>query len=304
MGSSLTSFLLKQGCEIAVLSPSFPAYAQAFRERCEFIEADITKPIRASLSKKYDVVLHLAAANEVESQDQYRALMVNAFGTRNMLDFAVRNSILKFLYFSTFHVYGESRGEIRETTPLRPSNDYAATHAFGEQYVQMFTKNTPLCGIIVRPTNAYGAPLFAEIDRWSLVPSCFCKELVSHGRITLQSSGNQLRNFISLDDINTAVVVLLEHFDTTEAGQLEVYNIASDITISIRGMAERTKSAYEAFFGKDASIRYLSNKPEDGGFLSVDFEKIKKLGYVPSPQQKVEEELKKIFTLLAKRKSI
>ena len=84
-----------------------------------------------------EVVIHLAAMN---SQDSFnspeKALMVNGLNTLNLLDAAEKSKVLKFIYFSTIHVYGPKlNGYIDETALPYPVGSYSITHRLAEDYV-------------------------------------------------------------------------------------------------------------------------------------------------------------------------
>ncbi len=58
--------------------------------------------------KDINVIIHLAALNEIDSmKDPKLALEVNTKGTYKLLDLAYKTGIKNFIYFSTFHVYGD-----------------------------------------------------------------------------------------------------------------------------------------------------------------------------------------------------
>ncbi|MEF9427455.1 MAG: NAD-dependent epimerase/dehydratase family protein, partial [Candidatus Mariimomonas ferrooxydans] len=76
-----------------------------------------------------DVIIHLAALNEIDSmKDPALALEVNTQGTYKLLSVANRKKIDRFVYFSTFHVFGETSGSIiTEETPTRPFHPLDST---------------------------------------------------------------------------------------------------------------------------------------------------------------------------------
>ena len=88
-------------------------------------------------SKNIDVIIHLAALNEIDSmKDPALALEVNTKGTYKLLNIANRKKINRFVYFSTFHVYGDtSSAVLTEETPTRPFHPYAITHRAAEDLV-------------------------------------------------------------------------------------------------------------------------------------------------------------------------
>ena len=98
---------------------------------CDYqvVEADITDlpALESALQPlQLDYCIHAASYNEFfESGYPEKALAVNVLGTRNILEVLRTKTIKKFIYFSTFHVYGQQEGVVTERLELNPQNDYA-----------------------------------------------------------------------------------------------------------------------------------------------------------------------------------
>ena len=211
IGSKLTVLLKQQGHNIIVFSRTENSILKELNVESKIV--DITKPFSHLNISNVDVFIHLAAANDLDCKDSFSALNINSFGTKNSLDFCIQNKISKFIYFSTFQVFGELNKNINDSTQPSPNNDYGLTHLFAEEYVKMYHQTKNIDYLILRPTNIYGAPLLKDIDRWSLVPGCFCKEALEKGTITLLSSGLQKRDFINLNDLTKYTSYSLNHFN-------------------------------------------------------------------------------------------
>ena len=67
-----------------------------------------------------NVIIHLAALNEIDSlKDPESALEVNTKGTYRLLNIANTCNVNKLIFFSTFHVYGDTTDTVitEETLP-------------------------------------------------------------------------------------------------------------------------------------------------------------------------------------------
>ena len=53
--------------------------------------------------------------------------------------------------------------------------------------------------MILRLTNAVGAPADPSVDRWSLVANDLCPPGRADGRLALRSAGVQWRDFVALE---------------------------------------------------------------------------------------------------------
>ena len=182
------------------------------------------------LNKKYDRLIHAAAINEVDiGKDLTKSYTINVISTRLLLKLAKNNHINEFVYISTFHVYGQAYGRIDEHHITMPVNDYGLTHLLSEEIVIKFAKANKLTPLIVRPTNIFGLPVdIRSFNRWSLVPFSFVYSGVTEGQITLNTSGQQMRNFVDVIDV----------VKTTElSGRCLVVNAAGEKNLTVRQFA-------------------------------------------------------------------
>lgn len=301
IGTHLVSYLLKQGIKVGVLSRSKPKSKFGFEEEIRIYTADLSKISTYNIYEGYDFFVHLAAANDRDSLNSEIAIKDTTLATKNALEICVKNNIKKFIYFSTFQVYGLNSGFFDESTNPIPMNDYALTHYFSEQFLQMYQRKGAIEGIIFRPTNVYGSPESINIDRWSLVPNCFCKEAIDYGRITLNSSGRQFRDFVSLMDVARFTYYSLQNFKDLKN---ETVNLASGKSVSILEVADMVIESYSEIFGRNCELRVLSEFPRSGKKLEVSTQILDNVGYKHFKKQGLKSEINKIFQLLCERKHI
>jgi len=171
-------------------------------------------------------VIHLAAPDEVMSRkDPDEALEVTGQGTHRLLQASLEGGVRRFLYFSTFHVYGPwARGRITEETATRPVHPYAITHRLAEDYVNWFRHEHGLETLILRLSNAIGCPADPLVDRWTLVFNDLCRQAVLSGHLRLRSDGSQVRDFITLTDVARAIEHCLDLPDWGDG----LFNLGSD----------------------------------------------------------------------------
>jgi len=217
--------------------------------------------IRSCLKKlRPQLIVHLAAINEIDSlKDPLRALEVNTKGTYQLLHMAKKESVEKFIYFSTFHVYGESSASvISENTPTRPTHPYAISHHAAEDFVNYFRKYHNLETLILRVSNGYGYPMDKEVNRWTLVFNDCCRQAVTTGSIALCSSGRQYRDFIPLHDIARAVHHFI--FIAPDKWQDGLFNLGGNNHMRILDVAKRIAKVYKNIYGQEIRIK---TKPDN-----------------------------------------
>ena len=275
------------------------------------VQADLAEQnpaeIAAALPDDLDGVVHAASFNEAFVQDYGRkALAANALGTRNLLEALVlRGEDLSrplplLVYFSTFHVYGESYGRITEDSPPRPRGDYALTHLFGEEYCRMFSRTKGLPQIVIRPSNGYGAPKTAASTKWYLLLNDLCRTAFTEGRIVLRSDPAIPRDFVWLGDVAAVVEGLLGRPDLSG----RIFNVSSGTALGLGEVAQRAASGAARFFGKDIPL-ILERKMEPANAdhaLFIDNSAVRSALNIAF-HDRMDEEIASLFALLADGKA-
>ncbi len=221
----------------------------------DVVTADLSD--RLSLDKALigvDTVVHLAAMNEVDCQaDPNLALEINGQGTYRLLEACRDHGVNRFVFFSTFHVYGPQANQpITELTATTPIHPYSITHRLAEDYVNLWRYNHGLDSLIIRLSNGYGYPADAHVQRWTLVFNDLCSQAVENGEIVLRSSGKQQRDFITLHDVGRGVHHLL-NLPVSE-WQDGLFNMGGDRSFSILEAAHQVASEFQKKYGRDVPI--------------------------------------------------
>lgn len=223
-----------------------------------------------------DVVIHLAAMNEIESaRDHPGAVDVNIGQTLRWYAAAKQSNVQRFIYFSTAHVYGAPlQGRLDENCVTRPRHPYAISHRAAEDFV---LSGTGMECLVFRLSNAIGAPADHKVDRWMLVANDFCRQIAQTGQIVLKSSGQQQRDFIAMSDVTRAV----EHMLGAQSWGDGLYNLGSGVSLSVLDLAfmiaERAGRNIKVSRGvggaPGAVLDYRTDKLAETGFVwGHDFE--------------------------------
>lgn len=225
-------------------------------------------------------VVHLAAMNENECvADPGKAVLVNTLGTLNVLQAAIDAGVERFIYFSTAQVYGAPLvGHITEETLPRPIHPYGITHRAAEDFVLAAHDQNKITGIVVRPSNGFGAPTHPDVDRWTLLVNDLCRQVVQTRKMVLRSSGMQQRNFITLSDIGRAVRHLLDLPPGNSGDGL--FNLGSDASLSVWEMVRLIAARCQAvLIFRPEIIRPASSPGEVGLDLIYGIDKLKQTGF-------------------------
>jgi UDP-glucose 4-epimerase len=208
-----------------------------------------------------DVIIHAAGMNAQDCiVDPVAALAFNGLSTAKLVLAASRASVKKFIYLSTAHVYANPLvGIITEETCPSNLHPYATSHLAGENAVLSASNLGELQGIVLRLSNAFGAPMHKDVNCWMLLVNDLCKQALQTRKLVLQTSGLQQRDFISLTDVcQTIEMLVIVH---TEFKQVNVFNVGEGVSQSVLEMAQLIQQR---------CLKVLGFKPElqhkQGGF--------------------------------------
>ena len=246
-----------------------------------------------SFPDEIDVVIHLAAVNEIDCvKYPSEAVKINIDQTRMILENAISKGVKRFIYFSTVHVYGPSiAGDIDESILPRPAHPYAITHRAAEDYVIAAHDKKRINAMVIRLSNSFGAPVFPDVDRWTLLVNDICRQLVTTHTIKLNSNGCQFRDFITLTDVERCVGHLLS-INPSESNI--IFNLASGKSLTVLAMAELIASCYEEVTGIKVLLTLPENTtPTKEKEFRFNSERLKRSGYELT--NKFEGELKELI---------
>jgi dTDP-glucose 4,6-dehydratase len=228
---------------------------------------------------KIDLVIHFAAQSHVQNsfEDSLQYTKDNIEGTHTLLEVCRKyGKIKKFIHVSTDEVYGESmidddENKKTENSVLCPTNPYAATKAGAELIAQAYYHSFKMPIIITRGNNVYGPNQYPE----KLIPR-FIQQLVENNPVTIQGDGSNIRAFLHVNDVCSALKLVLEN------GQIgEIYNIGSDdhheytITQVAHILIEKIKKTQNY----DKWITYIEDRPFNDKRYYISNQKVKDLGW-------------------------
>ena len=250
-----------------------------------FLDSVENRQLTAELVDESDVIFHLAAAVGVRLivESPVRTIETNVRATELVLNLAAKKK-KRVLVTSTSEVYGK-----RTQMPFREDDDllmgpssigrwsYACSKALDEFLALAYWKEKRVPTTVVRLFNTVGP---RQTGRYGMVVPNFVRQALLNENITIYGDGTQRRCFLHVADAVDALMSLMS--ETSAVGQ--VYNIGSPEEISIRGLAERVKSATRSS-SKIVSIPY--NEAYEEGFEDMlrrvpDISKLHALtGFVP-----------------------
>jgi UDP-glucose 4-epimerase len=227
-----------------------------------------------------DVVIHAAGMNAQDSAaDPVAALDFNGVATAHLVEAASRAGVKKFVYLSTSHIYASPLvGTITEETFPRNLHPYATSHLAGEQAVLSFSQHRQIQSIVLRLSNAFGAPMHKDVNCWMLLVNDLCRQAVQTRKLVLQTSGGlQHRDFVGLTEVCRVAELLVVGIESsTKTG---VFNIGTGVSQSVLAMAQLIQKQCAQVLGFKPELQRVEDGiDEQHPMLSYRAENLAKLG--------------------------
>ena len=244
-------------------------------DKINFVEADICDESALDpLVAETDLVVHFAAEshNDNSLHSPWPFVESNIIGTFRVLD-AVRIHGKKLHHISTDEVYGDLElddpAKFTPETPYNPSSPYSSTKAGSDLLVRAWVRSFGIHATISNCSNNYGPRQHVE----KFIPRQIT-EILEGRRPKLYGAGENVRDWIHVDDHNSAVI------DIVEKGKSgETYLIGADGEQNNKVVIETILE----LMGKDKSdYEHVNDRPGHDMRYAIDATKLQQeLGWQP-----------------------
>ena len=210
-------------------------------------------------------------------------LLENLQIQNNVMDAAYENGVRKLLFLGSSCIYPKFAPQpIPETAllsgPLEPTNEaYAIAKIAGIKLCQAYVREHGANFISMMPTNLYGPNDNFDLETSHVLPALLRKAHEAKTRkdreLIVWGSGKPRREFLHVDDLASACLLLLEKYDSPE-----IINVGCGEDISIRELAELICD----IVGFDGELNWDPTKPDGTPRKLLDVTKVRSLGWRPS----------------------
>lgn len=208
----------------------------------------------------------------------YRNLMIQS----NVIRAAYAAGVRKLLFLGSSCIYPrEAPQPLREdallTGPLESTNEpYAIAKIAGLKLCEAYQRQHGARFICAMPTNLYGPRDNYDLHSSHVLPALIRKfhegREAGQASVTIWGTGAPLREFLYVDDLARACVMLMEHPDATG-----IYNIGAGQDIAIVELA----TLVARVVGFRGAIDYDRSKPDGTPRKLMDSGRIRALGWRP-----------------------
>lgn len=269
VGSHVTRLLLDNGYQVTALDNLSTGKESSVDKRAKFIKADIkdSKKVKEAL-EGMDAVIHMAGLIVVTEsvKDPIKYCENNVVGTVSLLEAMRKANVKKIIFSSSACVYGTPDNlPIKEDAPIKPDNPYGSSKASIETFLQTYSAIHGFDSIILRYFNPYG-PGEQHSPETHAIPN-FIKATLSKEPIPLYWKGEQIRDFIYIEDLARA------HIDVLGQKGYQVFNIGTEKGIKVKDVVtEIFKIA-----GYEVPIKDLGKRSGDVHANYASSEKLKNI---------------------------
>jgi dTDP-glucose 4,6-dehydratase len=253
-----------------------PDNLKSVLDKINFVTGDICdKDLMDKLVNETDIVVHFAAEshNDNSLRDPWPFIHTNLVGTATILE-AVRKHDKRLHHISTDEVYGDLElddpAKFTEQTQYNPSSPYSSTKAGSDLLVKAWVRSFGVKATLSNCSNNYGP--YQHIEKF--IPRQITNVL-SGIRPKLYGTGEQVRDWIHVDDHNSAVHAIL---DRGEIGELYLIGANGEennkyVVETILELMGQPKDAYD----------HVNDRPGHDQRYAIDSTKLQtELGWTPT----------------------
>lgn len=224
IGSHICKLLADLGHAVTVIDNLSTGHEELVDKRANFFKMDLAREDKLEkVLKEQDAVIHLASYALVsESVANPTKYSDNITGAVKLLEAMKNVGVKKIIFSSSCTVYGNpTKLPLTEDAPLgSPENPYGITKVVVEQFCTLYHKLHGFDVVILRYFNPYG-PGELHTPETHAIPN-FIKAALAKKPIPLYWKGEQVRDFIYIDDLARAHVIALP------LSGLHIYNVGTE----------------------------------------------------------------------------
>ena len=172
------------------------------------------------------------------------------------------------------------------TGPLEPTNEpYAIAKIAAIKLCAAYNRQYGTDFVSIMPTNLYGPGDDYDTEEGHALPVLIARfheaKVSGADRVTLWGDGTPLREFLYVDDLAAAAVLVMERMSAADLG--EFINVGSGDEVSIARLAELVRDVvYADAPGRTCSIEWDTSRPNGAPRKLLDSSRMRALGWAPS----------------------
>jgi len=228
-------------------------------------------------------IFHFAAETHVDNSiiNSFKFLETNILGTYHLLNaiLSIKNQLdrkFKFIHISTDEVFGDIFGKTRrslENDTYNPSSPYSASKASADHLVTAWGRTYNIPYNITFSCNNFGP----NQNKEKFIP-VIINSAVNNKKIPIYGNGNQIRDWIYVEDNVDAILKIAKIGTTNEKYNISAGNLFSNkqlVNIICNILIKKFRFQKNIY----SLISYVKDRPGHDFKYSQNSIKIKKLGW-------------------------
>ena len=256
------------------------------RDRSDLDLADESAVAKFLAAERPTIVIVAAArVGGIKANNDFPVefLLENLGIQNNVIRSAYESGVRKLLFVGSACIYPKFAPQpIPETSlldgPLEPTNEaYAIAKIAGIKLCQAYSREYGANFISAMPTNLYGPNDNFDLETSHVLPALMRKaheaKVRRDQKLIVWGTGRPRREFLHVDDLASACVLILEKYDSPE-----IINLGCGEDISIRELAELICDVV----GFDGELAWDTTKTDGTPRRLLDVTKLHTLGWKPA----------------------
>lgn len=250
IGSHVVDAYVKEGHDVIVVDDLSTGFERNVNKKARFYKVDLRDSDIWEIfdQESPDLVNHHAAQMDVRKsvEDPGFDADVNILGSINLIENCVKFNVKKIIYISTGGaVHGEPEYlPLGEEHPINPLCQYGISKHTVEHYLHLYSQLYGLAYTVLRYPNVYGPRQnpYGEAG----VNAIFIGQMLQGKPCTIFGDGEQLRDYVYVDDIVAANTAVLDK------GHNQIYNLGSEKGTSVNDIYKKLRH----LIGSDGDVEY------------------------------------------------
>ena len=245
IGYHLAKRSLQKGWKVTSISTKLPKKIR-YLQKVKYIICDITKKklLKKKIKKSYDYVVNLGGY--VNHQDKKKTFKSHYHGCKNLAEIFLKKNLISFIQMGSSVEYGSIKSPQKENVKCNiklNKSTYGKAKLLSSIYLQDLYAKKKFPSTILRLYNTYGPR--QDLNRFIPIVISGC---IKNKKFPC-SKGNQLRDFLHIDDVVDAILKSL----TNKNAKGQIINIGSGEPRVIKDIIEYVKKILKGgypLFGK------------------------------------------------------
>ena len=249
IGYHLAKKSLKKGWKVTSISTKPPKKLR-YLKKVKYILCDITKKnsLKKKLRKNFNYIVNLGGY--VDHSNKKKTLGSHYKGCKNLTEIFLKKRPMAFIQMGSSGEYGTLKSPQKENSKCNPQSIYGQAKLLASKYLINIYKKKSFPVTILRLYQAYGP----KQDFNRLIPIVI-KSCIKNKKFPC-SSGEQLRDFLYVDDVVDAILKSLK----SKKARGQIINVGTGKPQKVKNVIKRIKKILKGGYPQFGEIEFRKDE--------------------------------------------